>query len=139
MAAKKKKPLEKKKPSTKALTSRSLDWARGSGIKTDSPKKRAKAAATSAEHPLFEKTRIAVLAAFRDCYPGDESDEEILEIDPNDFDVDPSMFYEFVEERFGVPQDPSNQYFGGYGGPVRDLISFLTTRWDGKLRRVEHG
>jgi len=125
----------------KLIESKSLEWARESGIETDSPKKRAEVAAKSTKHPLYRKTRAAVLATFRECYPSDdddepESDDEILETDPNDYDADPSTFYEIIEERFGVAQDPSNQYFGGFGGPVRDLISFLTTRWDGTLRRT---
>lgn len=134
-APKKKAPAPKKK---KAAASKALDWARGSGIKTPSREQRTKTAEASREHPLHAKTRTTVLTLFRDCYPSDEpeSDEKILATDPNDFDMDPSMFYEYVEARFGVPQDPSNEYFGGYGGPVRDLIAFLTPRWDGKLRNA---
>jgi len=82
---------------------------------------------------MHAKTQKAVLAIFRECYPGDDTDAEILATDPNEYDMDPSMFYEVVEDRMGVPQDPKNEYFGGYGGPIRDLVAFLTPKWDGTL------
>ena len=63
-------------------------------------------------------------------------DDDLLDLGAQSFDLAWALVQ--IEERFGVPQDPSNQYFGGYGGPVRDLITFLTTRWDGKLRAVDH-
>ncbi len=132
-ASKKKASAAKKKES---VASKALDWARSSGIKTASRTERASAVKRVEDHPMFDKTHKAVLSLFRSCYPSPdrETDETILETDPNDFDMDPSPFYESVEERFGVPQDPDNEYFGGYGGPIRDLIAFLTPRWDGKLR-----
>lgn len=123
----------KKKTKEKAVP-KALEWARDGGIRTGSDEERAAAAKDASAHPMYEKTRKAVLELFRSCYPGDESDEEILAIDPNDFDMDPSMFYEVVEDRMGVPQDEENEYFGGYGGPIRDLIAFLAPRWDGELR-----
>ena len=82
---------------------------------------------------MHAKTQKAVLAIFRQCYPGDDTDAQILETDPNEYDMDPSMFYEVVEARMGVPQDPKNEYFGGYGGPIRDLVAFLAPRWNGEL------
>ncbi len=131
-AAKKPAPAKKKE----SVASKALDWARSSGIKTASRTERTSAAKRVEDHAMFDKTHKAVLSLFRSCYPSPdrETDETILETDPNDFDMDPSPFYETVEERFGVPQDPDNEYFGGYGGPIRDLIAFLTPRWDGKLR-----
>jgi hypothetical protein len=134
MPAKKKKQKKKKK-SAKEEPPKALDWARDTGIRTGSRTERATAASKASEHPMHARTQKAVLDLFRGIYPGDESDEEILDIDPNDFDMDPSMFYEMLEERLGVPQDPDNEYFGGYGGPIRDLIAFLTPRWDGKIRK----
>jgi hypothetical protein len=85
------------------------------------------------------RVEAEVLALFRDCYHGDESTAEILDTDPNDFDLDPSMFYELLEDRFGVPQDPANTYFGGYGGTVEATIEFLAARWDGVLHDVGAG
>lgn len=82
---------------------------------------------------MHAKTQKAVLAIFRECYPGDDTDAQILATDPNEYDMDPSMFYEIVEDRMGVPQDPKNEYFGGYGGPIRDLVAFLTPKWNGEL------
>ena len=85
---------------------------------------------------MYAVTYAAVIKAYKQSYPADppESEQTILDTDPNGFDMDPSPFYEWIEELFGVPQDPDNQYFGGYGGPIRDLVAFLTPRWDGKLR-----
>jgi len=130
------KPKTKPKPKAKAkakVDNRALEWALGGGIKTGTPKERAAAASKASEHPMHAKTQKAVLAIFRSCYPGDDTDAEILAIDPNEYDMDPSMFYEVLEDRMGVPQDPKNEYFGGYGGPIRDLVAFLTPRWNGKL------
>lgn len=126
------KPKPKTKPKTKVDT-RALEWALGGGIKTGTPKQRAAAASKASEHPMHAKTQKAVLAIFRECYPGDDTDAQILATDPNEYDMDPSMFYEVIEDRMGVPQDPKNEYFGGYGGPIRDLVAFLTPKWNGEL------
>ena len=123
----------KTKTKAKAKKSTALEWALGGGLKTGTPKQRAAAASKASQHPMHAKTQKAVLAIFRECYPGDDTDAQILETDPNEYDMDPSMFYEVVEARMGVPQDPKNEYFGGYGGPIRDLIAFLTPRWNGEL------
>ena len=130
-ASKKKKKPSKSKAKAKKTTA--LEWALGGGLRTGTTKERAAAASKASEHPLHAKTQKAVLAIFRQCYPGDDTDAQILETDPNEYDMDPSTFYEVVEARMGVPQDPKNEYFGGYGGPIRDLIAFLTPRWNGEL------
>jgi len=131
----KSKPKAKAKPKTKPKMKKTtaLDWALGGGLRTGTPKERAAAASKASEHPMHAKTQKVVLAIFRQCYPGDDTDAQILETDPNEYDMDPSMFYEVVEARMGVPQDPKNEYFGGYGGPIRDLVAFLTPRWNGEL------
>ena len=127
------KKSKSKKKTAKPKKSTGVEWALGGGLKTGTPKERAAAASKASKHPMHDKTQKAVLAIFRQCYPGDDTDAQILGTDPNDYDMDPSMFYEVVEARMGVPQDPKNEYFGGYGGPIRDLIAFLTPRWDGNL------
>ena len=33
---------------------------------------------------------------------------------------------------FAVPYDDDNDYFGGYGGPVKQTIAFIAKNWDGK-------
>jgi hypothetical protein len=133
---KSKRPTKPKttKAKAKAKKTTALDWAIGGGIKTKTPRERATAASKAKTHPAHAKTQKVVLAIFRQCYPGDDTEAQILATDPNEYDMDPSMFYEVVEARTGVPQDPKNEYFGGYGGPIRDLVAFLTPRWDGKLR-----
>jgi hypothetical protein len=73
-----------------------------------------------------------VLELWAEIYGDDMSTEEILETDPNDFDLDPSIFYESLQERFDVPFDDDNDAFGGYGGSVADTITFLTKHWDGE-------
>jgi hypothetical protein len=76
-----------------------------------------------------------ILAMARQLY-GDKTDEELLALDPNDIDaMDPSMFYELLGEKYGVEADPDNDYFGGFGGPIKNLIAFVESRWDGKTRK----
>ncbi|MEZ6185417.1 MAG: hypothetical protein R3F62_10455 [Planctomycetota bacterium] len=69
-----------------------------------------------------------VLDAYREIYGDSQSEDEILSTDPNGYDLDPSHFYESLQETFGVPYDPSNDYFGGYGGTVQDTVDFLHSR-----------
>jgi glyoxylase-like metal-dependent hydrolase (beta-lactamase superfamily II) len=73
-----------------------------------------------------------VLEEWEGIYGDDMSEAEILKTDPNDFDMDPSMFYEVLQERLEVDYDEDNDYFGGYGGTVAKTIEFLAERWDGK-------
>ena len=73
-----------------------------------------------------------VLELWEDIYGDDMEVAEILETDPNDFDLDPSMFYELLQEKLGVPYDDEDDYFGGYGGTVAKTIAFLAERWDGE-------
>ena len=76
-----------------------------------------------------------ILAMARQLY-GDKTDEELLALDPNDVDaMDPSMFYELLGEKYGVEADPDNDYFGGFGGPIKNLIAFVESRWDGTTRK----
>jgi hypothetical protein len=75
---------------------------------------------------------VEILAMARVLY-GNKPDAELLAFDPNDIDaLDPSIFYELIQERYGVQGDESNSYFSGFGGPIKNLIAFVTTRWDGK-------
>lgn len=136
-AAPKKKTKAKAKPSKKKQLDQ-IDVMRMDGMKVASHEERDASAADASRHPNYARTLAAVLDAFRASFPSDEdeTDEQILDIDPNDFDMDPSPFYEYLEARFGVPQDEDEDYFGGYGGSVRDTVAFLTPRWDGKLRKL---
>ena len=112
-----------------------MDVMRLDGMKVPSNRERKSARGAAKKSPHYEKTKTAVLRAFRMIYGKEESEAKVLAIDPNDFDLDPSMFYEMLQDGFGVPPDPSNDYFGGYGGTVADTIAFLAARWDGKPRR----
>jgi hypothetical protein len=78
--------------------------------------------------------RDEILALAKQLY-GPRGDAELLAFDPNDVDaMDPSIFYEILQEKYGVTTDPTNNYFGGFGGPIADLIKFVESRWDGKTR-----
>jgi hypothetical protein len=77
-----------------------------------------------------------IMAMARTLY-GNKPDAELLAFDPNDVDaLDPSIFYELLQERFGIEGDESNSYFAGFGGPIKDLIAFVTKRWDGKTNNT---
>jgi len=78
------------------------------------------------------KVEAIVLELWSGIYGDDMERDEILKTDPNDFDLDPSMFYELLQERLGVPYDDDNDYFGGYGGSVASTIKFLADNWDGE-------
>jgi hypothetical protein len=83
----------------------------------------------------YDAVKGHVLALFRSFYPGEDTDEQILATDPNDFDVDPGPFYEALSARFGLGDDPEQDYFGGFGGRIEHTIAVVTKRWDGKLRK----
>jgi hypothetical protein len=116
-----------------------IDMMRSIGMNVASHEARDEAATAASTKPQHGRIQQEVLSAFRTFYPQDATDEAILAIDPNDYDLDPSPFYEYLEERFGVPGDPEQDYFGGYGGSIRDTIAFLTPRWDGKLHDASSG
>ena len=62
---------------------------------------------------------------------------KILRFDPNDVDeMDPSVFYEMIQQRYGVEPDPNNDNFGGFGGTIESLIRFVESRWDGKTNNA---
>lgn len=85
--------------------------------------------------PAEVNLKSEILSMARQIY-GDKSDEELLDFDPNDVDaMDPSMFYELIAEKYGVAADPGNDYFGGFGGPIKNLIAFVESRWDGETRK----
>ena len=114
-----------------------VDEFRSYGGKAPSPDERAAAVVESQEAPRFAEVKKLVLDMYRDFYPIDppETDEQILATDPNDYDVDPGPFYETLQERFGVANDETNDYFGGFGGKVETTIAFVTKHWDGKLHQ----
>ncbi|HOX46213.1 MAG TPA: hypothetical protein PK668_21595 [Myxococcota bacterium] len=107
----------------------SLDQVRADGLRVPSIAEREALRAAARESPRYREVEAEVLEIFRAVYPGgSETDAMILEIDPNEFDQDPCFFYERVAERFEVPKDPANEYFGGYGGAVADTIACLCSR-----------
>ncbi len=75
-----------------------------------------------------------VFYIFRGCFGGDDSEferlVEVLDVDPNEWDMDPSPFYGTLEAVFRVA-DPTKMAFDGYGGTVRDTVKFITSRWKG--------
>ena len=132
------KTKSKPKAPKAAPRSEQVDEFRSYGGKAPSPEERATAVVESQDAPRFAEVKKLVLQMYRDFYPIDppEPEAKILATDPNDYDVDPSPFYETLQERFGVEHDENNEYFGGYGGKVETTIAFLTKRWDGKLRET---
>ena len=77
-----------------------------------------------------------ILAMARQLY-GDRPDAQLLAMDPNDIDaMNPSMFYELLAERYGVTDDPTNSYFGGFGGAISHTIEFIAGRWDGTTNKT---
>ena len=124
----------KTKPKAKAKPIEQADLMRMDGMKVPSKEQRTKDVAASQENPNYAKVRETVLGLFRSFYPSNppESDEEILEIDPNDFDVDPGPFYETMADRFKLADDPNNDYFGGFGGKIATTIANIAKRWNGK-------
>lgn len=75
-----------------------------------------------------------ILAMAKELY-GDLSDAELLALDPNNIDeMDPSMFYELLQEKYGVQPDENNDCFGGFGGKISKTIEFIAARWDGKSK-----
>jgi hypothetical protein len=136
-----KKPVKKKPP---AMKSKSAAKAKPTTTKSTKSKPAAKAKPTTTKSVKAKSTggssgggallQGEILAMARSLY-GDRSDAELLALDPNSIDeMDPATFYEMVGEKFGVEGDPSNENFGGFGGPIRSLIEFVGSRWDGKTR-----
>jgi len=82
--------------------------------------------------------RTEVLELFRACYPSpdgsDEPDATILATDPNALAIDPAPFYEALQARFRIADDPAAHPFGGFAGTVAHTIAQIADRWDGTLR-----
>lgn len=92
-------------------------------------------------HKNAPAVKKEVLGLFEDMYGDDAAGGgDVLAVDPNDFDLDPGPFYEMLSERFAVPFDDDNDYFGGFGGTLQHTIDFIASRWDGKtLNEAEGG
>jgi len=154
MAGKKKKPAGKGKAAPKKAKAKVVAKAKtaAKGKAKAAPKKKAAKPAPKVQAKPAAKAKSAakatkpsagggallqteILAMARQVY-GDLSDDKLLALDPNSIDeMDPSTFYEMIQEKYGIEGDPSNQNFAGFGGPIRKLIEFVGARWDGKTRR----
>jgi hypothetical protein len=77
-----------------------------------------------------ERVKAFVLKVFEGSVNPDLVPEEALDIDPNDDDADPSVFYSTLDAVFGVA-DEDSLAFDGYGGTVRETIDFIARRWKG--------
>ena len=79
------------------------------------------------------KVQADVVAIVAKIYRDKKRTEaQILAFDPNDIDeLDPSMLYEILSERYAVEFDDENDLFGGFGGKVSHTIEFIAGRWDG--------
>jgi hypothetical protein len=129
-----KKPAAKKATAKKAAKpAKTAKPAKAAPVKAAKPAKTATPA--DGASPAKPSLQADILAMARELY-GNRSDAELLALDPNDIDeMDPSMFYELIQEKFGVKADPDNDYFGGFGGPIQKMIAFVESRWDGKTRK----
>jgi hypothetical protein len=91
---------------------------------------------TGAPGDRHAQLQTEILAMVRQLY-GDRSDAQLLAMDPNEIDaMDPSMFYELLGERYGVADDPTNSYFGGFGGTISHTIDFIAAHWDGTTNKT---
>jgi len=94
-------------------------------------RQRQAAAAAAAAKPippelLAEVQRVlAIFEGFYDLVP----DEDALAIDPNDFDVDPSPFYEALKSAFALEPAPPDAAFDGLGGTRDRAIHAIAARW----------
>ena len=68
--------------------------------------------------------RNSVLAVFREVYGDEESDAEVLAMDPSDFDRDPAEFLEKLEGELTLTADAREKLYE-HGGTVRELIQLL--------------
>lgn len=128
-----KKPAAKKPPKEAIEPAEMLEATESESDEGIEVVEASEAPAASSEPNPSLKTEILAMA--RQLY-GDKTDEELLALDPNDIDaMDPSMFYELLGEKYGVEADPDNDYFGGFGGTISKLITFVDSRWDGKTRK----
>ena len=102
-----------------------------SDVETSAPRPPAQASlplptGVTAEHRA--KVAQLVLQLYQSTVDPDAELPNALAFDPNDFDVDPSPFYEALEETFKV-EDPSKHAFAGYGGTLKQTIDFIAARW----------
>jgi hypothetical protein len=150
MAKAKKKPAKKqtaKKPAAKKAAKKPAKkpakkvTAKKASAKKAAPKPAAKKPAkpTAKKPPKAPAAagglRDEILAMARTLY-GDKTDAELLALDPNDIDeMDPSIFYELLTEKYGVQADPDNDYFGGFGGTIAKTIAFVESKWNGATRK----
>jgi hypothetical protein len=131
-APKKAKPAPKVQAKAKAKPAAVKAKAKPAAVKAKAKPSTPKAAKPSGGGGALLQTEILAMA--RQVY-GDRSDDQLLALDPNSIDeMDPATFYEMIQEKYGVASDPSLQNFGGFGGPIRKLIEFVGSRWDGKTR-----
>jgi len=82
----------------------------------------------SSDH--HSKVAQHVLRLYQSTIDPDAELATVLSVDPNDFDLDPSPFYEALEQTFKV-EDPSKHEFAGYGGTLKETIEFIAARWKG--------
>jgi hypothetical protein len=121
-----------KKPAPVKAAAKKAAPAKKSAAKSAAPKKPAAAKKPAAPKSSGGNIAGEILGMARQIY-GDLTDSQLLALDPNSIDeMDPATFYEMVAEKYGITADSSDQNFGGFGGPISQLISFVAARWDGK-------
>lgn len=77
-----------------------------------------------------EKLSSIVILNWKRMFGQDMSDTQILATDPNDFDIDPCMFYETMDDVLGLD-------FGSFGPEelgetIEETIERVLPLWDGE-------
>ena len=136
-----KKSASKSKPKPKAKPKRAVK-AKPKAATKPKPKAPPKPKASIAAAPSDragnrDQLQREILEMARELYGPEQTDAQLLALDPNDIDeMDPSIFYELIGERYGVEADSDNDYFGGFGGPISKLIDFVAKQWDGRTNKT---
>lgn len=77
-----------------------------------------------------EKLTTIVIRNWKSMFGQDMSDWQILATDPNDFDIDPCIFYETMDDVLGLSVDT----FGPeeLGETIEETINRVLPLWDGE-------
>jgi hypothetical protein len=117
------------KTAPSSMTSSAIDdgW---SDVETSAPRPARISLSSTVPSDHHAKVAQHVLHLYQSTIDPDAELATVLSVDPNDFDLDPSPFYEALEATFKV-EDPSKHEFAGYGGTLKQTIEFIAARWKG--------
>ena len=78
-----------------------------------------------------EEIKKYALIRYYMIYGTEKSKEEILELDPNNFQADPSMFYEMVSSTFKVDSELL------WNKTINEIIDAILEQWDGEYLNMD--